>query len=408
MKWLLWITFLAPAVQASQDLWDLAPVLYSDTQPTDALAVVAADLASGSTKVKGETELDRLRFVLKALHVPEESQILVFSKTSHQNSLIRPDNPRALFYSPDAYVGHVPGGKIEVIVQDAVLGPVFYVIGSGKDGGLDIERDTSDCIACHGTTATENVPGMQVRSVFADEDGRPLLSMGTTQVNHETPLSARWGGYYVTGKSPLPHLGNRVYQEGATPEPRPSDLTDLRDRIDVRKYLKPTSDIVALMVLEHQCQMHNLLTAASMQYRRARFLGQAIDVTGDPDAGSAGRVADFAADKIVDCLFFKNEADPGEDLAGSVEFQRVFEARFPRTADGRSLGDFQLYQHLFKYRCSYMVYSKAFSELPPRVMRAVLERMKRVLAGEDAHVDWLSSSERRKIAAILTETLPGW
>jgi len=119
-------------------------------------------------------------------------------------------------------------------------------------------------------------------------------------------------------------------------------------------------------------------------------------------------VADWAADKIVDCLFFKNEADPGENIQGGEEFQRIFEAGFPRTAAGRSLADFQLYQRLFKYRCSYMVYSKAFGDLPPRVMRAVIAKMKRVLSGDNAEVDWLGSAERRKISEILAETLPGW
>ncbi len=171
------------------------------------LAGLAHDLASGKTKVEGETELERLRFVLKFLHVPEESQVLVFSKTSHQNSLIRPSNPRALYFSMNAYVGFVPGGKIEAIVEDPVLGPVFYLIGSGTDGDLEIGRDLSTCLSCHGTAVTENVPGLQVRSVFADEDGHPLLAMGTSQVDHRTPIAERWGGYYVTGRSSLPHSG---------------------------------------------------------------------------------------------------------------------------------------------------------------------------------------------------------
>ncbi|MEO5917730.1 MAG: hypothetical protein ABIS50_26095 [Luteolibacter sp.] len=400
--------FTACGASAAEDLWDLAPIRYSDTVPKDAMSSLAADLASGKKKVEGETGLERLRFVLKTLDVSEDSQVLVFSKTSHQNSLIRPDNPRALYFSPNAYVGYVPGGKIEVITQDSVLGPVFYLIGAGSEGGLKIERDLSTCISCHGTTATENVPGLQVRSVFPDEDGDPLLGMGTSQVNHETPLAARWGGYYVTGRSSLPHLGNRTYQDGGSPKPLPSDLANLSARLEVSKYPRPTSDIVALMVLEHQCRMHNLLTTASMNYRRAYYLGHAMDAAADPDGGSAGRVADGAADQIVDCLFFKDEADPGENIEGGEAFQKSFTARFSKTSDGRSLADFQLFHRLFKHRCSFMVYSAAFRDLPPRVKWSVLEKMHRALEGENSKIDWLKAPERDKITAILSETLPGW
>lgn len=393
---------------AASDLWDLAPIRYSDTAPHDALFSLAADLASGKRNVEGGTSLERLRFVLKVLDVPEDSQVLVFSKTSHQNPLIHPGNPRALYFSENAYVGYVPGGKIEVITQDPVLGPVFYQIWPGEAGTLKIERDLSSCISCHGTTATENVPGMQVRSVFPDGDGHPLLAKGTSQVTHETPLAERWGGYYVTGRGSLPHLGNRIYQENGPSEPRAEDLTDLGGSIDVSKYLRPTSDIAALMVLEHQCRMHNLFTAASMRYRRVYYLSRALNADGDPDQGSAGQVADGMADKIVDCLFFKSEADVGEGVEGGEGFQKSFGSRFPRTGEGRSLADFQLYHRLFKYRCSYMVYSSSFRELPPRVKRAVLLRMHQALAGQNPAVDWLKASERKKIVSILGETLPGW
>ncbi len=408
MKCLLWFMSMVCCAEAADDFWDLAPIRYSDTAPTDALASLAADLAAGKTKVEGETGLERLRFVLKSLQVPEDSQVLVFSKTSHQNSLIRPDNPRALYFSENVYVGYVPGGKIEAIVQDALLGPVFYLISAGDDGALEIERDLSTCISCHGTTATENVPGMQVRSVFPDGEGSPMLALGTSQVDHETPLARRWGGYYVTGRGAMPHLGNRIYQANGSVEPETSVLMDLRGTIDVSKYLRPTSDIVALMVLEHQCRMHNLLTSASMQYRRAYYLGRAMDAGVDPNNGSAGRVADWAADRIVECLFFKDEADPGENIEGGEAFQKSFTARFPKSQEGRSLADFQLYERLFKHRCSFMVYSNAFRDLPPRVKQTVLAKMHQVLAGDFPTVGWLKTSECKRISGILAETLPGW
>lgn len=399
---------MAAGQMLAAELWELPPIRYGETEPKDAVAALARDLASGAKRLEGETELERLKFVLKVLAVPEESQVLVFSKTSHQNPRIGPRTPRALFFSENAYVGFVLGGEIEVVVPDPVLGPVFYLVGRGDGGGVKIERDVANCLSCHATSATEGVPGLLVRSVFPDEMGSPILTLGRNLVNHDTPLSERWGGYYVTGVSSLPHLGNRTYQPEADTEAKPSRLEKLTREFDTTRYPRPYSDIVALMVLEHQCRMHNLFTAASMQYRRSFLLGRLLDAEADPDAGGAGRVADSAAAEIVEWMFFKDEAATGDEIEGDEGFQKMFEARFPRSASGQSLADFRLYDRLFRNRCSYMIYSQAFRDLPPRVKSAVLTKMKKVLEGADPSVDWLSAGERKRIGEILAETLPEW
>ena len=394
--------------QAHVDFWDRAPIRYSDTPPTDRLAKLADDLESGVASCEGSGGLDRLHFVLKALDVPPDSQVLVFSKTSLQNPLIDPGNPRALYFSENTYVGYIPGGAIEVIAQDPVLGPIFYVVEAGAKGEPVIERDTNQCMTCHATSRTENVPGLMIRSVFADEGGHPLLHLGTTDITHTTPLEQRWGGWYVTGRSALPHLGNRTFSEDGDLSPLSADKDDLKDVLNVTKYPRPTSDIVSLLVLEHQCHMHNLLTAASLNYRRSSHFSQIIDPEGDPDEGSAGGVADSWAKTITENLFYKDEADLDEGVEGDPAFQKAFAARFPKTGDGKSLVDFRLYGRIFKHRCSYMVYSDAFRGLPGSVKKRVFARMRAALAGEDPEIGWLSSSERKKISAILEETLPGW
>ena len=114
------------------------------------------------------------------------------------------------------------------------------------------------------------------------------------------------------------------------------------------------------------------------------------------------------AERIVACLLFKDEADPGDGIEGGEEFQKAFTARFPRTKAGESLADFHLYNRMFKNRCSYMIYSRSFLDLPPRVKQAVLTRLKAALAGEDPVFDWLKASERKRIETILAETLPDW
>lgn len=399
---------------AATDLWDLPPLRYSETDSNDPIARLAAELAKGERKVEGTTPLEKLRFILKLLEIPEESQILVFSKTSKQNSLIHPGNPRCLFFNENSYVGYVPGGDIEVIAHDPLLGSVYYIIGTGDhQHALQITRDNSDCLSCHGTARTESIPGVLVRSVFPDENGQPLLSLGTFLTDNSSPIPERWGGYYVTGRSSLPHLGNRTYKESDDRElPQESpELTTLAGKIDVSRYPRPTSDIVSLMLLEHQCQLHNQLIAAGMNYRRIHWLHKSLDPAADPDAGLAGKQADESARKIVDLLLFENEADPGENgVEGDPAFQEAFTRRFPKSSDGRSLADFQLGTRLFKHRCSYMIYSKAFEALPARIKSAVIGRLHEIFESEpaDGNHPAIKASERHKIAAILQQTLPAW
>ncbi len=402
---LLCLTF---ASHAQVDVWDLPPLSYSDTPATDRLAVLAEKWQKDPVSLPGATPLERLRSALVQLQVPEASQMLVFSKTSKQNGLIHPRNPRALYFSKNCYVGYVPNGAMEVAIQDGRLGPVFYHVDLGNPSRLiRIERDTNECLSCHGTANTENVPGLLVRSVFPDADGHPLLSLGSDLVTHATPVAERWGGYYVTGSISLPHLGNRTYSEGRRAEPATFEWKNLEGKIDTSKYLRATSDIVALMLLEHQCHAHNLLTAAGMNYKRVFYLGKEANPAADPDLGTAGRIAEDAAEKIVEWFLFTGEAPQGPDgVEGNEEFQRQFQSTIPHTVAGESLADFQLNTRLFKNRCSYMVYSDAFRDLPAPVKNRVIVRLRNVFEttiADDKHPE-IKLPERQRIARILRET----
>jgi hypothetical protein len=340
--------------------------------------------------------------------------MLVFSKTSLQTALIRPDNPRALYFNENAYVGYVPGGLIEVAVQDAALGMVFYTIEStdSQPPERQIRREVANCLSCHGTARTESVPGVLVRSVFPDRGGLPVLSHGSFLIDHTSPLGERWGGYYVTGTSSLPHLGNRTFTEGSE---RPAatvaaPLKDLSGKIAVHRYPRATSDVVALMLLEHQCAVHNHLNAAAIQFRRHAFLSQSLGLDNAATSGSAAEIATRAAMRIVDLLLFKDEAPLGDDgIDGCEEFQRAFTARFPKTSEGYSLADFNLYQRLFKHRCSYMIYSSAFTHLPGPLKTAVLTRLRAALANAtDTSAPHLSAPEKARLDHILRATLPAY
>lgn len=391
----------------AEDIWELPPVRYSETPPSSPLGKL---LAGGELKALGQVE--RVKRLLKALSIPEESQILVFSKTSKQNDLITPGTPRALYFSSDTYAGFVPGGMMEVAVHDPVLGVVFYLIDLQNPASKDfVVRETGECLSCHGTARTGDVPGVLVRSVFPDADGRPLLALGSSTVDASTPLASRWGGYYVTGHSSLPHVGNRVFrEEDGLPQPELTQLAEVSGKLDASRYPRATSDIVALMVLEHQCDLQNRMTAATMRYRRTHWLGKLLDKESDPDNETAGRLADEDARDLVDHLLFKGEAEIGDGVEGDEAFQNAFARQFPKTSQGDSLADFHLGSRLFKNRCSYMIYSQSFAQLPQRIRGATLKRLRAVLDGAEAQEEfaYLKESERKRISAILRETLPGF
>jgi len=392
---------------AGRDFFELPPIQYSETASQDKVATLVGGI---KTRTGGK---QFLKAILEKLGVPEESQVLVFSKTSLQNSLISRENPRAIYFSTDTYVGWVPGGKVEVIVQDERLGPVFYTIDPPLHGRpARVVRATDSCLQCHATSRTSGVPGMFIRSVVPDQNSHPVLSAGTSLVTDRTPLMDRWGGWYVTGSAGSPHLGNRWIPEsrpaGAELLPEVSGLEDLSSLIDVRKYLQPTSDVVALMVLEHQCRTHNLMTKAKMTYERSVYFQKSFsDEKLSSRNGMAWKTAENSAKEIVNAFLFFGEAEPGGDgLEGSGEFVTIFEKGGVVSAKGKSLREFRLYGRLFKYRCSYMIHSRAFRVLPAAVKERVFHHLRRALS-EDAD-NHLGRREKKVISEILSETVPGF
>ena len=414
MKNILAVTLaLSGFANAAPDFFEMSPINYSKTASSDEMTRLSAEITNGEWAVPAGSGKEFLRAVLNRLDVPIESQVLVFSKTSLQNSLINKRNPRAIYFSNDAYVGWVPGGKVEVIVEDEKLGPVFYVLTPPLgDQPPVIERHTDSCLQCHGNSRTEGVPGMLIRSVNPDENSHPLLSHGTTLVDHTTAIKKRWGGWYVSGNSDDPHLGNRATVEGSELEAKLTDLEDLSGEINTEKYLTSTSDIVALMVLEHQCRMHNLLTKAKMNYMRSAWFQQSMqkELSADDPKGMSWKSADQLANDVVEGLLFKDEFElAGDGLSGSETFAEAFEKAGVETESGKNLRDMRLYERVFKYRCSYMIYSKAFKALPEVVKKRVFDKLHAALSDEGVELfDYLGSREKKSIRAILEETVPGY
>src|SRR5262249_27414426 len=206
--------------------------------------------------------------ILKELNVPPSSQVLVFSKTSFQRERITPKTPRALYFNDDVYVGFVLRGDVlEVAASDPKLGTAFYTLDQEPDDKPQFFRQRDNCLACHASTATGCAPGLLVLSVFTDRTGMPILSAGTFRTDHSSPLKERWGGWYVTGThGNQTHMGNWVVENKRDPQAEGNaagqNVTDLKSRFTVANYLTPNSDIVALMVLEHQTECHNRIARA--------------------------------------------------------------------------------------------------------------------------------------------------
>lgn len=425
LRLLFWVLVPVCGVFGGEPGYEQAPVFYSRSEADTPITRIADEVMRGDLRFHGESGRDVLVQLLDFLDVPVESQVLVFSKTSAQNSRISPRTPRAIYFSDDAYVGWVQGGDIEVATFDANLGMVFHLIDVDnllKGKAPLLNRDRS-CLNCHGGSATGNLPGVTVRSVYAGRDGQPIFHAGTFRTDYTSPLEERWGGWYVTGSSgQRQHMGNHFARESEDQRSvtleaaAPGTLTTLDGLIDTEAYLAGgTSDIVALMVLEHQVTVHNALVAGLINTRktwyRHRKMKEAFGESADSPLSDTNRqILDNLADKIVRALFFHGEHTVADGVEGASPFQEAFSAGARKNREGRALRDLRLYERLFKYRCSHLVYCDAFAFLPEALLQRVIEKMKNILAGTDESGDftYLTDSERVRIDEILTDTLPVW
>lgn len=402
--------------RASTD-YEQPPISYSDTAPNDAIARLQRELADGTLQLAGNSK-EVLRLLLHELKIPVESQILVFSKTSLQRQQIRPERPRAIYFSDNCYIGWVPGGLIEIASIDPNLGPVFYSLNpQPTEAKPSFVRD-NDCLRCHAGSLVHNVPGLLARSVFTDDNGEPLLRHGSDLVDHRTPFDVRWGGWYVTGKHGKElHRGNVFAQEDSRGNlsvdfHKGANLTELSGFFDQDTYLTPTSDIVALLVFEYQIGMHNALTRASFNCRRMLEYQRALQrelnepQTDEPTFGSVKSVFESATQNIVDHLLYRDEAGLPAGLQGSEEFQQRFLAKVPRSKDGKSLKDLRLDETLFQNRCHYLIYSELFLSLPKTLREHVYDRLAKALhpRNPDPRYSYIKAKERERIVTILRET----
>ena len=377
----------------------------------DVVARLIEDVKAGRQPLAWDEQHGYLPALLKALEIPIESQVLVYSKTSFQNSRISPATPRAIYFNDDVYVGWVQHGDVlEIAATDPRRGPIFYTLPQRpqKPQTLSLARN-AQCLQCHVGNRTMGVPGPMVRSVYTHPAGFPLLTADTFDTDHRSELRERWGGWYVTGThGQQRHMGNitvRTERQAADADlDQGANVTDLSRLIDTSAYLSPHSDIVALMVLEHQCHMHNLLTRASYETQHALMLQQSMGQTPDGELSEATqRRIQQAGDAVLRYMLFADEAYLTDPIEGGSGFAERFAAQGPHDGQGRSLRELDLGKYLFRYPCSYMIYSEAFDSLPAAMKEHVYRRLHDVLTGGDDSIR-ISTAKRQAILEILRET----
>jgi len=408
-------TTLIQTATAQTASFENEPINYLTAEVNDPVAELSRKMEAGEIKLTYDDDHGYLPALLEQLEIPVSSQTLVFSKTSLQFSRINPRRPRALYFNDDVYVGFcLLGDVIELAATDATQGAQFYTLKQQRDKEPKFVRDRGQCLVCHANTRTQNVPGYLIRSVFVDQAGQPILGSGTFTTDHTSPFKERWGGWYVTGThGQMRHMGNVISTEDEKSDfEAGANLESLDKLVSTKPYLTPHSDLVALMVLEHQTQMHNALAAANYETRQAIFQSKQINelLEREPDflSESARRRISASADRVLTYLLLCDEFPLESAVAGTSEFTAEFAARGKRDASGRSLRDFDLQTRLFKYPCSYLIDSPAFDALPPLVRELTIQRLLEILEGRDESPRYahLSPADRTAILEILRETKP--
>lgn len=335
--------------------------------------------------------------VLRELGISPSSQTLVFSKTSLQSSFINAKNPRGLYFNREVYVGWIPGAPLlEIMSVDPAQGIQFWTIPNEPKVAARAKREDDECFRCHGGRGGFPAATLFVQSSHTAPSGYPRVFSRASLVTPRTPIAQRWGGWYVTGKhGKLRHLGNE-FAEGTDEKhridvERGANRTSLAGKFDVSKYPAPGSDIVALLVAEHQMHVQNVLT-------RAGHLLRAGSLDGDD-----------LAQEIADALLCVGEAALDDKVVGDPVFQRAYLAETPKDSKGRSFAELRLEGRLFQWSFSPMVYSATFASFPAAMHRQVRTRIEAALASTAPRYRHLTAEDRRAIPEILAGTkAPGW
>jgi len=358
-------------------------IQYFETLPTEAVKQLDQRIEKGQDNLEyvnnGQGYVASL---LKHLDINIDSQVLVFSPDSFQSTLISAQRPRAVYFNDDYSVGFVQHGEVyEVSALDPKQGVIFYSLETQRVAKPSFAR-REVCLQCHQGGQTLGVPGLVISSQYIPA-GMPAEHVrGGFVTDDRTPIEDRWGGWYLSG---------------SWGEQKNRGVAITPDRVDVSPYLSPYSDIVALMTLEHQTHMTDLIVRVGWDTRIA---------VGEGKLKEAEPKIDAAIGDMVAYMLFVDEAPLGAPVKGASTFSTTFPQRGPKDKQGRSLRDFDLQKRLFKYPLSYMIYTKAFDNMPQWDRDRIYQKLYDVLTGKDTDPRFakLSADDRRNVLEIVRET----
>ncbi len=382
---------------------------YTGVPADNRLVQLQARLDRGEVRLAFHPVRGYLDSLLAALEIDTSSQSLVFSKTSFQVSMIRAATPRALYFNDDTYVAWTQNAdRLEIGTLDTQLGPVFYTLPNQEGAPKRFQRELQDCMGCHDsfTLTGGGVPRFILGSGYIGINGEQLTHEGNILTTDRTPLRSRWGGWYVTGQhGSQVHLGNvhvRSANELVNLESvRRGNLETLDGLFDTQPYLTNRSDIVALLVFQHQMFIQNLITRVNFETRTA-LAREPV-----PSAATAAKLREYL-DQLANAMLFVNAATYTDAIAGNSGFNQWFEARGPRDDKGRSLRQLDLKTRLFAFPLSYLVYSDAFAALPDYAKTYLYGRFVAVLSGSDQSPAYahLPAADRKAVMEIVSATQP--
>lgn len=393
---------------------------YSGPATHNAIAQLQGRIDRGEVKLEYHPTRGYLDSLLKALNISPASQVLVYSKTSLQISGIAPPTPRAVYFDDRTYVGFVLGAPLlELATVDSELGVVFYTMLNRTNVPRQFDREAGRCLTCHDTYSMMGggVPRVVVMSAIVDGPDNPPGRETSDLVADHTPLRERWGGWYVTGQlGSQTHLGNMPIDgdpllAGRSAEQR-HNLQVLDGLFDTRPYLTNKSDVVALLVLEHQTSVENLITRANFKIRtvlaRSATGGLAVPRSWEDISPRNLPALKAMLEPLVRTMLFVDAVDYASPIKGNSGFDAWFQAQGPRDAAGRSLRELDLNTRLFRYPLSYLVYSEAFDSLPEYARQYIYGRFAEILQGRDtsgAYAD-ISAADGAAVLEILKATKP--
>ncbi|MGC1459956.1 MAG: hypothetical protein WA825_16890 [Steroidobacteraceae bacterium] len=366
------------------------PVMhYGRTPSHNAIARLQQRLAAGEVKLTFSAPRGYLDSLLQALAIDASSQVLVYSKTSLQKGAISAATPRALYFDANTYVGYVrDGANLELGTMDSELGQVFYTLPNHAVATPGLKRETLTCLACHDTYEMSGggVPRFLLMSSYVDIHGNQLTHEDSILTTDETPLESRWGGWYVTGHTGTQvHVGNilvtNVQQLVKLDLVRRGNIDSLDDLFDTKPYLTDKSDVVALLVLQHQETVQNLLTRVNFEVRKA--LAHAGNKPEALTAKTREALQGFM-DDLAKAMLFEDAVPYVDSIRGNSGFDAWFQKQGIKDSQGRSLRELDLKTRLFRYPLSFLVYTPAFDGLPAYARDYLFGRFAAALPGRDA------------------------